>query len=276
MHYEAYDRDDIVRDFASRDYLMPAEVAALGEVWPLVRGDVLDIGVGGGRTTGYLRGVARSYRALDISQRMVEACRALHPGADVCAGDARTLDGHADAAYDLVLFSFNGIDYIDHGDRRRVLEAVHRVLRPGGAFVYSSHNLAVLGGHPPALSPPPLVPTVDPVRLLVRGARRLAAGLRCRVNRRRLGGGQYFAADHALVNDPSYDHSLLTIYVDPGAERVALAAAGFVDAVTFDARGRRDPPRHTDPWVHYLARKPGRPPSPCGTLQPRSSSSHAL
>lgn len=256
MHYDIYERSDIVRDFAARDSLTPAEVAALGEVWPLVRGDVLDVGVGGGRTTAYLRDVARSYRALDISQAMVDACRALHRGAEVAIGDARTLEGHPDRAYDLVLFSFNGIDYIDHGDRRHVLEAAWRVLRPGGAFVYSSHNLGVLNGRLPPVTPAPMVPTADPLRLLVRGARRMAAGLRCRANRRRLGPRQYLAGDHALVNDESYDHSQLTVYVDPAAELAALAAAGFVDTVSFDASGRRNPARHVAPWVYYVAHKP--------------------
>lgn len=256
MYYDAYNRQEIVRDFASRDYLTPAEFAALGEVWPLVRGDVLDVGVGGGRTTGYLHGVARSYRAIDISQGMADACRALHPDAEVDVGDARTLDGHPAGAYDLVLFSFNGIDYIEHGERRQVLDAALRVLRPGGAFVYSSHNLGVLDGRLPPLDPVRLVPTADPVRLLARSARGIAAALRRRANRRRLRDRQYLAGDHALVNDCSYDHSLLTVYVDPVAERAALAAAGFAAVTTIDARGRRDPERHADPWVYYVARKP--------------------
>ncbi|MGY0611405.1 class I SAM-dependent methyltransferase [Luteimonas sp. A501] len=256
MYYDAYNRQDMVDDFASRSHLMPAELAALGEVWPLVRGDILDIGVGGGRTTGYLRGVARSYRALDISEKMTEACRALYPGTEVGVGDARTLDGHPDAGYDLVLFSFNGIDYIDHAERSRVLAATYRVLRPGGAFVYSSHNLGVLGGHPPPVQPARLVPTLDPVRMLVRSARTLATNVRRRRNRRRLQDRQYFAADHAVVNDEGYDHSLLTVYVDPAAECEALATAGFVGTMTIDARGGRDPGRHLDPWVHYVTRKP--------------------
>ncbi|MEN1927878.1 class I SAM-dependent methyltransferase [Luteimonas sp. MJ250] len=255
MYYDAYSRQEIVDDFASRDYLTPAEFAALGEVWPLVRGDVLDVGVGGGRTTGYLQGVARTYRALDISENMAAACRALYPDADVSVGDARSLAAYPDGSFDLVLFSFNGIDYIDHTDRKQVLAAAYRVLRPGGAFVYSSHNLAVLEGRLPPVAPARIVPTIDPLRMLVRSVRTLATGLRRRRNRRRLQDRQYLAGDHAVVNDEGYDHSLLTVYVDPAAECEALSAAGFVDTVTIDARGRRDPARHLDPWVYYVTRK---------------------
>jgi len=259
MYYDAYSREDIVQDFATRHYLMPAEFAALGQVWPQVQGDVLDLGVGGGRTTNYLHGVARSYRALDISEKMAEACRALHPAASVDVGDARTLEGHPDAAYDLVLFSFNGIDYVAHADRALVLASAWRVLRPGGAFVYSSHNLGVLGGRLPGISPVRLKPTSNPVRLAVRGARALAAHLRRRRNRQRLGARQYLGEGHALVNDESYDHAQLTVYVDPAREVEALRAAGFEDVRTVDARGRIDPPQHGDPWVHFIARKPQRP-----------------
>src|SRR5690606_25441058 len=144
----------VIRDFASRSSIMPAEIASLGEVWPLVRGDVLDVGVGAGRTTRYLHPVARSYRAIDISEGMVEACRARFPRVDIGVGDARTLDGTGDASCDLVLFSFTGIDYIDHSERPRVYQAVLRVLRPGGAFVHSSHNLRILGGAFPPVSRP--------------------------------------------------------------------------------------------------------------------------
>ena len=256
LNLDAYSRKDIVHDFATRNGLMPAEFAALGEVWPQVCGDVLDLGVGGGRTTGYLHGVARSYRALDISPEMAAACRASHPEADVAVGDARTLDGQPDAAFDLVLFSFNGIDYVDHADRARVLAAVFRVLRPGGAFVYSSHNLGSLAGELPHVEPVRMVPTLDPARLLVRGARTLAGNFRRQRNRRQLGDMQYLGADHALVNDAAYDYSLLTVYVDPRHERQVLAAAGFRDTRTVDARGRLDPDGSTDPWIYYVTRKP--------------------
>ena len=256
MRQAAYDRSDIVADFASRDSLMPAEFVALGEVWPQVRGDVLDVGVGAGRTTGYLRGIARSYRALDISERMADACRARHPGVDVSVGNACTLDDHPDAAYDLVLFSFNGIDYVEHAERSQVLAAAFRVLRPGGAFVYSSHNVGVLGGRLPPVKPVHVVPSANPVRMAVRGARSIATALRRYRNRRRLGDQQYLADGHALVNDEAYDHALLTVYVCPARERAALAAAGFEDTVTVDAAGRLDPDEHRDPWVYFIARKP--------------------
>lgn len=256
MGSSAYEQTGIVRDFASRDGLMPAEVAALGEVWPRARGDVLDVGVGGGRTTGYLLGVARSYRGIDNSEAMVAACRRRFPQADIQPGDARTLSAQGDGSADLVLFSFNGIDYVDYGERAQVLAAAHRVLRPDGAIVYSSHNLRVLGGTAPPLRAPTLAWTPDPLRMVWRLLRHWRARRRRSANRRRLGPRQYFADHHALVNDEAYDHALLTVYVEPEHERAQLQAAGFAGVTLLDLMGRREPDRFDDPWVYYVGYKP--------------------
>src|ERR1019366_8247253 len=58
-------------------------------------------------------------------------------------GDARDLSRFGDGEFDVVLFSFNGMDYISHEDRLRVLAPVRRVLRPGGTFFFSAHSLNV-------------------------------------------------------------------------------------------------------------------------------------
>lgn len=256
MNSDAYRTAAVVRDFANRSALTPAEVAALGEVWPSVRGDVLDVGVGGGRTTGYLLGVARSYRALDISDAMIAACRRRFPDIETHIGDARTLEGHDDGSYDLVLFSFNGIDYVEFDERGSVLSAFMRVLRPGGALVYSSHNLRVLGGRLPPLSRPRIVPTPNPLRLAARIGRALVSSSRRARNRRRLADRQVMGDAFAVVNDEAYEHSLLTVYVDPDHERAALDAAGFTEVTAIDRLGRRNPPAFDDPWIYYVARKP--------------------
>ena len=44
-------------------------------------------------------------------------------------------------SFDLAWFSFNGIDYVATAGRVRILEEVRRILRPGGTFCFSSHNL---------------------------------------------------------------------------------------------------------------------------------------
>src|SRR5205085_5048986 len=66
--------------------------------------------------------------------------RRAHPGTDVQQGDARDLSRFQNDRFALVMFSYNGIDGLDHGDRRRALEEFHRVIRRDGWLVFSTLN----------------------------------------------------------------------------------------------------------------------------------------
>jgi ubiquinone/menaquinone biosynthesis C-methylase UbiE len=101
---------------------------------------ILDIGVGAGRTVPLLRAISEDYTAIDFSREMVRLCRQHHPGVKVDVGDARDLGRFATGSTDLVVFSFGGIDHVTHDDRQAILGEVHRVLKPGGAFAFSTHN----------------------------------------------------------------------------------------------------------------------------------------
>jgi SAM-dependent methyltransferase len=117
------------------------ERVLLNAVADEIRGKaVLDLGVGAGRTSWLLRLLTDQYVAVDWSAEMVEACRAAHPGIDVRQGDARDLAGFSDEQFDLVFFSYNSIDNLDHDDRLRVFDEVGRVLAPSGLFVYSTFS----------------------------------------------------------------------------------------------------------------------------------------
>jgi SAM-dependent methyltransferase len=132
---------DIVPRFATRGFSDTGEELAFETVDAWAEGDVLDIGVGGGRTTGLLAGDARSYVGIDISPEMLDLARARFPDEDLREGNAVDLRGLPDAAYDLVLFSFNGLDALDHDDRGAALAEMARVVRPEGRVLFSSLNL---------------------------------------------------------------------------------------------------------------------------------------
>ncbi len=102
--------------------------------------DVLDIGVGAGRTARAFGPAAKSYLGVDYAEAMIARCKADLPALRFRHGDVRRLDFIPDESCDLVLFSFNGIDHLDDGDRRLALMEMHRVLRPRGWMVFSSHN----------------------------------------------------------------------------------------------------------------------------------------
>ena len=132
---------DVVSQFATEGFTDAGEAAAIGAVDQWARGAVLDIGVGGGRTTGLLGPHATSYVGLDVSSEMVTLARRRFPDADLRVGDARELHGLADGAFDLVMFSFNGLDALDHADRDLALRAMARVVAPEGRVLFSSLNL---------------------------------------------------------------------------------------------------------------------------------------
>ncbi|MCU1621865.1 MAG: SAM-dependent methyltransferase [Frankiales bacterium] len=118
------------------------EQAAVAALLPaLPRSRVLDVGVGAGRTTSFLAEAAASYIGVDLAARMVADARRRFPSADLRVADARDLSAFADGAFDLVVFSLNGVDCLSHEEREAFLRDCARLLAPGGALLFSTHNL---------------------------------------------------------------------------------------------------------------------------------------
>jgi SAM-dependent methyltransferase len=131
--------DDTVADLEG--WSDPGERAAFLSIAPRLRNQpVLDVGVGGGRTTSIVRLMTDDYLAVDYTPEMVALCRKSHPDADVRLADVRDLSELASDHFGAVVFSFGGLDAIDHDGRRTGLAELHRVLRPGGLLLFSTHN----------------------------------------------------------------------------------------------------------------------------------------
>lgn len=141
----------VADQYAIEGWADPGELGALTAVADEVRGRaILDLGVGGGRTIGLLRLLSHDYLGLDYTLELVDLCRRRHPAVDVRLGDARELTDVPTSSKGFVLFSNNGIDAVDHQDRSKVLDEVHRVLEPGGIFLVSTLNKdsPLFGAHP--------------------------------------------------------------------------------------------------------------------------------
>lgn len=145
---EIYSKPQSVDYYARIEGISACERSAFDKC--LHPGDaVLDVGVGGGRTTAYLAPKARHYVAVDYCEAMVVAARAKYPQLEFHCADACDLSFLADGSFDVVVFSYNGIDNIPSvAARLACLREVARVLKPRGHFVFSSHNAHMTGFWP--------------------------------------------------------------------------------------------------------------------------------
>jgi ubiquinone/menaquinone biosynthesis C-methylase UbiE len=146
LNQATYAAPSIVNHYAQLNLLQPAEQAILDLLKQQgAKLKMLDIGVGGGRTTQHFSAIASDYIGIDYSAEMIAACKkrfknsAQHVSFEVC--DAKDLSRFADNSFDFILFSFNGIDYTPHEDRLDILKEISRVGKSGGYFAFSSHNL---------------------------------------------------------------------------------------------------------------------------------------
>ncbi|MFT3858647.1 MAG: class I SAM-dependent methyltransferase [Aquabacterium sp.] len=143
-----------------RTALNRAEVMALLKYQPcFAQRDVLDVGVGAGRTTLYMAPLAHRYEAIDYSPVMVQAMQRLWPQVSTRLVDMRRLSPFEDGSFDFVLASNNVLDAVSHQDRLRTFCELRRVLRPGGVVMFSAHNRALL----PELRRPRLAWSRNPV-----------------------------------------------------------------------------------------------------------------
>ena len=113
------------------------EATAIGVLGLLHLGDVLDAGSGDGAIAALLASRSRRVTCLDISPKVLQACRKRLQGlnnVEFVLGDVQTLR-FADASFDQVLL-LNLLTYAT--DPARALAEAARVLRPGGDLVVTT------------------------------------------------------------------------------------------------------------------------------------------
>jgi SAM-dependent methyltransferase len=238
--------------YADRADLYPPEAKFIDEfrdkmgAWRM-----FDLGIGGGRSTIHFAPLVAEYVGTEYADVMLQECitrvRDLKLSANpltLALADVRDLSAYRAQEFDFVLFSANGLDEIDHEGRLQALAEIHRVLKPGGVYLFSSHNLLAANNlfkfHF----------AKNPIRLSkaiwrfvrIRGANR---------DLRRKG----LPRDYTLIHDYVFDWKKFSYYIDPDVQLAQLGAAGFHDARVYLASGRENleaEARKTDPWLHYI------------------------
>jgi ubiquinone/menaquinone biosynthesis C-methylase UbiE len=137
---QVYRNPEVASHYGSLDYLTACE-RHLFETYLRAGMAILDVGVGGGRTTPYLSQKASRYVGVDYSEEMVRICRDKFPQLEFLVADASDLSRFSDASFDAMVFAFNGLDYVLPAEKRKqCLWECERVLRVGGVLIFSSHN----------------------------------------------------------------------------------------------------------------------------------------
>lgn len=140
-NWRAYNAKDVAEEYAAQTHLQKPEQAVLNLVADTLKnGRMLDIGVGGGRTTYHFAPLVEEYIGIDYAEKMIEACqRKFRSGPGnvsfkLC--DATDMSMFRDAYFDFVLASFNCIDYMAHDDRIKTLEEIKRVSKRGSHMLF--------------------------------------------------------------------------------------------------------------------------------------------
>ncbi|HEY8088247.1 MAG TPA: class I SAM-dependent methyltransferase [Polyangiaceae bacterium] len=260
INRRAWSVPSTVRSFRHREgWTDPGEGAALERVRAeSVDQPILDLGVGAGRTVPMLLGISRDYVGLDYTPELVAVCRQEHPGVRIVHGDARDLSRFADRSFKLVVFSFNGIDAVNAADRITILREVHRVLRPGGAFLFSTHNRNGPGyGEGLTFG---VYRARNPVKLASRVVLAMLHARRTVRNYESLSGLHEEGDGYSIRNASAHDHGILVHYITLERQRRQLEETGFQPGPLVWASSDGRPLRPGDDtsdawWFHVVAHR---------------------
>ena len=255
----------------------PGEEQAIASLLPLPPGSrILDIGVGGGRTTSFLEHAGASYEGIDVTPQMVRDARRRHPGADLHVGDARHLEALPSASYELVVFSLNGLDCLGHAERERFLHECARLLTPGGVLQFSTHNLEgpCFRERPSwqdareRFAKPGLAAKAEAV---IGGVPRL---LLARRNIRRHPVLQPEGEGWAMAPLRAHEFRFVCHFATLAEVKASLGRAGLLVEAVWTSSGRRLPPdavTHGDAFAQLVCRKPPQVIDLAGQRRPTES-----
>lgn len=266
-HKILYNSESISGEYAKRDYLEGAESAIIKKFGSRFKEmDVLDMGVGGGRTTKYFAPLARSYIGADYAPNMIAKCKVKYRGKySFMESDVRSMNMFGGNMFDFVLFSYNGIDSFSHEDRLAALKEIRRVLRSNGYFYFSSHNLN--WENLPGLFRFKSVETGtgkkngsgDFIRLLGNNIKSGFKKLRLNILNRSLHRKDFVQHLKEKQRGLLYDNSLngkASVYYITRAEQIRqLKDSGFKNITTYSRNGtntENEEKLNKDGWIYYL------------------------
>ena len=249
---EYYDTDG-VPEYEGRDTkLMKAEQVILTSLQDEIKGKpVLDLGVGAGRTTQYLRAITADYVGADYSKKMIVLARRRHPDATFVLCDARYIP-MVDNDFSAVFFWGAGMGGVMPPTRSLIFKEANRVLKKNGLFVFPAQNIDY-GNLAGAIE---FDFNLNLIAFLKDGAKQLcpgAVGIIIKLRRKLWGIGDAIGLEYAEFTravTPTY-------YISIETQVRQLLEAGFseVTAVNMEGTVLKKGEKSTGIWVYYIARK---------------------
>jgi len=252
-----YLKEDIVEEYVSENHLQEPEKCILECLMKkgLNKMSMLDIGVGGGRTTLYFAEHVRKYVGLDYSENMINACKTRFvnkKNSIFLLGDVRDMKNIEDNTFDFILFSFNGLDYISHEDRLKALSEIHRVGKPDAYFCFSTHNLQswnMIFGFWQQFS-------INPKKMLVNFYYWIQVRY---IYNKNIAIGKLKNLSYTILNDGGHHFQLQTYYIYP-KDQVKQLSKWFKEIKIFSLRTGKEIEEdkvldiNKDRWLYYLCK----------------------
>ena len=253
-----FESEDVTRFYADQSTLQKPEATILNKLRDrLPEMSVLDIGVGAGRTTTHFAFLAKEYLGIDYSSQMINVCLKKFQGfsrkISFLTADARTMNALRDKSFDFVLFSFNGIDYMDHDERIATLREIRRLIRSGGYLCFSTHNLNFL------LKKCSIQLSKYPTEMALRIFRLLQMRLLNKKEAWKIIRNSSGNQKHTMVNDGAMNFRLKTYYITPVEQLKQLSELGYAGTEMYSLTSGKEiknPNNSVDHWIYYLSKIP--------------------
>lgn len=250
---QIYESEKVVQNYKKLQKLFPAEQIFYTLIEnKLKKHSMLDLGVGAGRTTEFFADFFDKYIGIDFSSAMIDICKKkfIHlRNADFINADVACLPEMPESDFDFILFSLNGIDYLNNlEDRINLVSKIFKILKVDGIFAFSTHNTnaikRVYSFQWPKRNPLKLFSEFFRYKK-VRKKNGPIAFYQEKQFCQLYDGGEYFGA--------------LTSYILPSYQILLLKKAGFAEIKTVDIKGNFVPYQIADTindnWIHYICSK---------------------
>jgi ubiquinone/menaquinone biosynthesis C-methylase UbiE len=248
INKSAFSSADVVEYYLNAEAILEAEEILFKKLLPIIKNSkILDIGIGGGRTTNYLLQISSDYTGVDYVPQLAEETGKKYPEAKILCCDATNLKEFDDETFDFALFSYNGLDCISNEDRLKALSEIYRVLKNGGIFMFSSHNLDYQYFKK--------FPWQRKIEYDLRFLRFFLYSLYHLPKHFKVKKHEIYKDDYSIVNDCDHRYSLLLYYISIDNQKKQLTKIGFSDIEAFDLKGNLVESDTVSDWIYYLAKK---------------------